>query len=121
MVLDNYSEDVKEAENASKTLCDNMNIILQAWNDVNAAFCDILTYIEAYESQITNEQWEALGNALEACNDIIGKINTKVGQMVITEMKYTRNEFSVGMTGTEVTNSLKNVELISYKEYMMAI
>ena len=41
--------------------------------------------------------------------------------MVITEMKYTRNEFSVGMTGTEVTNSLKNVELISYKEYMMAI
>lgn len=121
LVLDNYSEDVKEAENASKTLCDNMNIILQAWNDVNAAFCDILTYIEAYESQITNEQWEALGNALEACNDIIGKINTKVGQMVITEMKYTRNEFSVGMTGTEVTNSLKNVELISYKEYMMAI
>ena len=84
-------------------------------------YCDILTYIEAYESQITNEQWEALGNALEACNDIIGKINTKVGQMVITEMKYTRNEFSVGMTGTEVTNSLKNVELISYKEYMMAI
>ena len=121
LLLQTWNDSVQSAKDSLGDLKGDVIKIKNSWVDVKDGFDQIIAYITNKDVNPERKNWQMILEYMEKCQAVSKKIRDQISKMILDEHKVSKAKIEVGMTKEQVEEAIKSAEMVSFKEYMLAI
>lgn len=121
LLLQTWNDSVQDAKDGLGDLKGDVIKIKDSWVNVKDGFDQIIDYITDKNVNPERRNWEMILEYMEKCQAVSKKIRDQISKMILDEHKVSKAKIEVGMTKEQIEEAIKSAEMVSFKEYMLAI
>lgn len=119
-----FSEWHDEVDKCAKQLAgikENLVTVQDSWTTVKNGFTTISADIKKVKGDLSSEEWQNLKTVFVSCQETSVKTKAMLESMKLEDNLFADSQLQEGMTKEQVEEALKNANLLTFKEYMLAI
>ncbi len=119
-----FSEWHDEVDKCAKQLVgikENLLTVQDSWMIVKNGFRSISAKIKKAKGDLSSEEWQNLKSVFVSCQETSAKTKAMLESMKLEDNLIADSQLQEGMTKEQVEEALKNANLLTFKEYMLAI
>ena len=121
LLLSTWNSSVESAKNGLGDLKGDIEKIKDSWVSVKDGFREIADYVKDENVNPYHKNWSLILEYMRKCEEASAKIRDQISKMIIDEHKFSRAHVEIGMSKEQIEAAIKSAELVSFREYMLAV
>ena len=121
LLLSTWNSSVESAKNGLGDLKGDIEKIMDSWVSVKDGFREIADYVTDENVNPYHKNWSLILEYMSKCEEASAKIRDQISKMIIDEHKFSKAHVEVGMSKEEIEVAIKSAEMVSFREYMLAV
>ena len=121
LLLSTWNSSVESAKNGLGDLKGDIEKIRDSWVSVKDGFREIADYVTDENVNPYHKNWSLILEYMSKCEEASAKIRDQISKMIIDEHKFSRAHVEIGMSKEQIEAAIKSAELVSFREYMLAV
>ncbi|MBR0185004.1 MAG: hypothetical protein IJQ24_03125 [Synergistaceae bacterium] len=121
LLLSTWNSSVESAKNGLGDLKGDIGRIKDSWVSVKDGFMEIAEYVTDENVNPYHKNWTLILEYMSKCEKTSAQIREQISQMIIDEHKFSRAHVEIGMSKEQIEAAIKSAEMVSFREYMLAV
>ena len=121
LLLSTWNSSVESAKNGLGDLKGDIEKIRDSWVSVKDGFGEIADYVTDENVNPYHKNWSLILEYMSKCEEASAKIRDQISKMIIDEHKFSRAHVEIGMNKEQIEAAIKSAEMVSFREYMLAV
>ena len=121
LLLSTWNSSVESAKNGLGDLKGDIEKIRDSWVSVKDGFREIADYVTDENVNPYHKNWSLILEYMSKCKEASAKIRDQISKMIIDEHKFSKAYVEIGMSKEEIEAAIKSAEMVSFREYMLAV
>ena len=121
LLLSTWNSSVESAKNGLGDLKGDIEKIRDSWVSVKDGFREIADYVTDENVNPYHKNWSLILEYMSKCEEASAKIRDQISKMIIDEHKFSRAHVEIGMNKEQIEAAIKSAEMVSFREYMLAV
>ena len=121
LLLSTWNSSVESAKNGLGDLKGDIEKIRDSWVSVKDGFREIADYVTDENVNPYHKNWSLILEYMNKCEEASARIRDQISKMIIDEHKFSRAHVEIGMSKEQIEAAIKSAELVSFREYMLAV
>ena len=121
LLLQTWNGSIESAKNGLGDLKGDIGRIKDSWVSVKDGFMEIAEYVTDENVNPYHKNWTLILEYMSKCEKTSAQIREQISQMIIDEHKFSRAHVEIGMSKEQIEAAIKSAEMVSFREYMLAV
>lgn len=121
LLLQTWNSSVESAKKGLGNLKGDIEKIKDSWVSVKDGFVQIAEYVTDENVNPYHKNWTLILEYMSKCKETSAQIREQISKMIIDEHKFSRARVEIGMSKEQIEAAIKSAEMVSFREYMLAV
>ena len=121
LLFSQWHDNVVQCAEQLDGIREKLATVQDSWTKVKNGFATISAKVKKAKGNLSSREWEELKSVFDACQETSEKTKAMLESMKLENNRFSDAKLYGGMTKAQVEEALKNGNLLTFKECMLAI